>query len=269
MNHRKLPPLLVFAAFSHGWTVAFWAIAAAMPGTVWQAPGRFWFLVGGAGILLAAVVTTAWTGGRGGVAELARRTVDPRRAGITAWAVALLFAPLSTLAAAGILRLVEPAAATLGPPPSMASPQQALALAATLLVLGPLPEEIGWRGVLLDRLLVRLRPLTASAVVALAWWSWHWPLHLLPGYYTPFAHPPDLWNQLAGIAAGSVLMTWLYLNTRRSVLIAVVFHWSGNLTGEGLQPGPAVDAFQLGLSAGLAAVVAGLGFPRVLRPRTA
>jgi membrane protease YdiL (CAAX protease family) len=118
---------------------------------------------------VAGVVTTAWSGGRGGVAELARRTVDPRRAGITAWAVALLFAPLSTLAAAGIVHAVDPAAAGLAPAAAAASPPQALALAATLLVLGPLPEEVGWRGVLLDRLLGRLRPLGASAVVALAW----------------------------------------------------------------------------------------------------
>jgi membrane protease YdiL (CAAX protease family) len=72
-----------------------------------------------------------------------------------------------------------------------------------------------------------------------------------------------------GIAAASVLMTWLYLNSRRSVLIAVVFHWSGNLTGEVLQPAPAVDAVRLALGAAAAALVVGAGFPRVLRPRTA
>jgi membrane protease YdiL (CAAX protease family) len=257
-----LPPLALFLAFSHGWTFAFWSIAAAMPGSVWDAPGRAWFLAGGAGILLAGLATAAWTGGRAGVVDLGRRTVDPRRGGVAAWSVALLFAPVSTLVAAGVVGALDPAAAPLAP----AAPAGLLALlglAATLLVLGPLPEEIGWRGGLLDHLLAHLRPPAATAVVALAWWSWHWPLHLLPGYFEPFAHPPGLWSQLVGIAAASVLMTWLYLDSRRSVLIAVAFHWSGNLSGEVLRPSPAVDAVQLGLSAAAAALVVALGFPRV------
>ena len=56
---RVLSPLALFLAFSDGWTFAFRSIAAAMPGSVWDAPGRAWFLVGGAGLV--------------------RRTVDPRR----------------------------------------------------------------------------------------------------------------------------------------------------------------------------------------------
>ena len=184
---RVLSPLALFLAFSDGWTFAFRSIAAAMPGSVWDAPGRAWFLVGGAGILLAGLVTAAASEGRAGLAELLRRTVDPRRAGAAAWAVAL------------------------------------------------------------------------------AWWSWHVPLHLLPGYFAPFAHPPGLWGQLAGIAVSSVLLTWLYLNTRRSVLIAVVFHWMGNLTGEVLQPSPLVDAVQLALAAAAALLVVALGFPRFAR----
>lgn len=265
MNHPKLPPLLVFVVFSHGWTVAFWAIAASMPGTVWEMPGRPWFLIGGAGVLLAGVVVTASTAGPAGLVELARRTVDPRRAAIAVWAPALLVAPATTLAAAALVRAVDPAAAVLAP--TAASPQQALGLAAVLLVLGPLPEEIGWRGVLLDRLLVRLRPLAATAVVAALWWSWHLPLHLLPGYFAAFAHPPDPWRQLAEIAALSILMTWLYRNTRRSVLIAVVFHWSVNVSGELLAPSAAVDAVRLALVWALALAVLGMGWPRLTAPR--
>lgn len=267
MNHSKLPPLLVFVVFSHGWTVVFWTIAAAMPGTVWEMPGRAWFLLGGAGIVLAGVVTTATTAGRGGVAELARRTVDPRRAGPAVWALALFIAPVSTLAAAAVVGALAPAAAPLAP--TAVSPAQALGLAATLLVLGPLPEEIGWRGVLLDRLLVRLRPLAATAVVAAAWWSWHLPLHLMPGYFAAFAHPPDPWRQLAEIAALSLVVTWLYLSSRRSVLIAVVFHWSVNASGELLAPSPAVDAVRLALLWALALAVVGLGWPRLNAPRGA
>jgi hypothetical protein len=43
---------------------------------------------------------------------------------------------------------------------------------------------------------------------------------------------------VASLVAGAVVYTWLYNNTRRSVLGAIVFHFAGNLTGEviGLVP---------------------------------
>ena len=262
---REAAALVTFFAFSHGWTFALWAIAAALPGTVWEPPGRAWFLMGGAGVLLAGLITVVRFDGRPGLADLARRTFDARRAGPAPWAVALLFAPFSTLAAAGLVRAVAPDAAALAPALPAGSAVDVLAVAALLLVLGPLPEEIGWRGVLLDRLLRRTGPLAATAVVALAWWSWHLPLHLIPGYYAPFAHPPGLGSQLVGIAAAAVLSAWLYLRSARSVLVVVVFHWSVNLTGEWLRPAPPVDAVQLALALVAAAVVAGLGLPRRAR----
>jgi uncharacterized protein len=50
-----------------------------------------------------------------------------------------------------------------------------------LLILGPLSEEIGWRGYALERLQTRWNALTSSLMVGMFWALWHLPLFLMVG----------------------------------------------------------------------------------------
>ena len=50
-----------------------------------------------------------------------------------------------------------------------------------LLILGPLSEEIGWRGYALERLQTRWNALTSSLIVGLVWALWHLPLFMMVG----------------------------------------------------------------------------------------
>jgi uncharacterized protein len=93
-----------------------------------------------------------------------------------------------------------------------------------LLVLGPLSEEIGWRGFALDRLQTRWNAVTSSLIVGAFWALWHLPLFYMVGTSQrvlgiPFA------GFAAGLIALSVLFTWLHNNTSGSVWTAVFFHW--------------------------------------------
>lgn len=93
-----------------------------------------------------------------------------------------------------------------------------------LLILGPLSEEIGWRGFALDRVQTRWNALVSSLIVGAFWAAWHLPLFFMVGTSQnvlgiPFA------GFAAGLMAVSVLFTWLHNNTKGSLWTAVFFHW--------------------------------------------
>ena len=93
-----------------------------------------------------------------------------------------------------------------------------------LIILGPLSEEIGWRGFVLDRLQTRYNPLISSLIVGVFWALWHLPLFYMVGtshnvWGTPFP------GFAVGVMGLSVLFTWLHNNTSGSVWTAVFFHW--------------------------------------------
>lgn len=92
-------------------------------------------------------------------------------------------------------------------------------------LLGGGQEELGWRGFALPRLLNRLNAVTASVVIGAVWALWHFPLFLMDGSsqfdqpFVPYA---------IGLLALSIVFTWLYRGTGRSVFLAMILHASYN-----------------------------------------
>jgi len=261
--------LLGFLAFSHGWTWAWWAAATAVGESVWDWPASALFYVGGAGVFLGGVIMTGVISGGAGLRDLGRRTLDPRPIPGRWWVTLLLFYPLLTLAAAGAAlalgatdRPLDLAAAA----DRMANPVGLVSMMVFLFILGPLPEEIGWRGFLQDRLQTRWTGLAAALAIALVWWVWHLPLLVLPGYYDAFGRsaptPLDfLWN----LIPAAILYAWIFNRTHRSVLAVIVFHFMENFTSEFLGVADAMRPHRLALMVGIAVVVVlagGLHDPR-------
>lgn len=89
-----------------------------------------------------------------------------------------------------------------------------------VMIVGGGSEEIGWRGLLLSKLLERNSPLRATLIVSLVWGIWHIPLWFLKGvpqYGTNFL------EFMLGTISLSFLLTIVYLATR-SVFICILFH---------------------------------------------
>ena len=91
---------------------------------------------------------------------------------------------------------------------------------------GPLGEEFGWRGYFLPRLLTVYRPMVATLILGVLWSLWHYPLYAR----TIFGSPRPGANFTISVLCFSILMTIFWFRTRGSVLIAILFHWSVNVS---------------------------------------
>ena len=99
---------------------------------------------------------------------------------------------------------------------------------------GPLEEELGWRGYALPRLQVRRSAFSASVLLGFIWGLWHIPMYFVRGtgqYETAAAAGPVfaivafvIWT--IGL---SILFTWLFNQTRGSLIVVIVFHAAVNL----------------------------------------
>jgi uncharacterized protein len=235
MNSNKHNGIYVFLALTFGltWTIAAAAILApdwfnSHFGLLTNRSPMFYLAVWAPDI--AAVVVTLVTGG----GWLAIRDLFSRllrwRIGIWVWVFALGFHP-------ALMLLVELVGLAFGDPLPTWSNWQALGLgliSLPLIALGPLGEELGWRGFLLPRMLERMKPLSAAFTVGTIWMVWHVPAFLLSGAPQSSMSFPIF--VIGGIAFG-MFITWLFLNARQSVLIAgIIPHTIANAWGDAFGP---------------------------------
>lgn len=97
---------------------------------------------------------------------------------------------------------------------------------------GPLGEEGGWRGYLLPRLLDRLGEVPASLMLGVIWSAWHLPIMaILPDWRDGHSFVFYLPAYTATLMGLSLLMTQIWLLTRRSTLAAVWMHGVINAIG--------------------------------------
>ena len=93
-----------------------------------------------------------------------------------------------------------------------------------LLILGPLSEEIGWRGYALPRLQTRWNAVTSSLIIGVIWGLWHLPLFMMFGTSQHELGIPFIGFWI-GMSANSLFYTWLYNNTKESLWSSILFHW--------------------------------------------
>jgi membrane protease YdiL (CAAX protease family) len=199
--------------------------------------------LGGLGPAVSAILLTYLTQGREGRRDYWQRIVGFRRIPLRWYGVIFLTVPAITALAALVDRLLggqglrlEAAARFLE------QPLQVLPFALFILLFGPLPEELGWRGYVLDRLQARRCPafieewsaLASSLILGAAWALWHLPQFFIKGTYQHGLGVVSLsfWIFMLALVVGSILYTWIYNNTGRSTLSAILFHFMQNFTGE-------------------------------------
>ena len=103
-----------------------------------------------------------------------------------------------------------------------------------LIVFGPIPEEMAWRGIALDGINEKLGYFKAQLIVAVLWASWHLPLFYIDGTYQSSLGilTIEFWLFFMNIFILSFLTGWLYIKSKHSIIIAIIFHYTVNLSGE-------------------------------------
>ncbi|WGS65581.1 type II CAAX endopeptidase family protein [Marinitoga aeolica] len=117
----------------------------------------------------------------------------------------------------------------------LSNPWQIFPFAFFILIYGPLPEELGWRGYALDKLQERYNALVSSLILGVMWSLWHVPLFFMKGQWQHDAlnfGTLDFWIFILNTIVLSILFTWIYNNTNHSTLSAILFHFMCNFTGQ-------------------------------------
>lgn len=195
-------------------------------------------LLGAWGPSLAGIIITAVKDGRDGPRMLFKR-LSVWRVGIHWYLFVLLWpAVLSLLVTAFSMLLGSSSPDFANPPVTYEYPAPPEAFSAGFLPLLPIVfvtqvfgssmgEELGWRGFALPRLQARQSALLASGILGVVWGLWHLPRFWTPG--DPFDIASFGWLML-GFVLNSVLYTWVFNNTKGSLLLVLLFHTAQPVT---------------------------------------
>lgn len=224
--------LFFFIAFVFSWL--FWIPQALIAQGLLSAPSILVnflnspFNPAAFGPLVAAFYLTYRSSGKMGVIELLKRGIGVKFSKV--WFIPiLLLMPAVTGGALLISKLLG------GITPDLTvlySPWLIVYWFFYMLFLGgPLQEEFGWRGYALDRLQLRHTAFTSSVILGFMWAVWHFPLNFASGTGPQYSQALPLFiGSAITIILLSILFTWIYNNTGRSIFATLLFHASLNLS---------------------------------------
>ncbi len=162
----------------------------------------------------AAIILVYREEKRAGVKRLLKSVFDLKRITHAIWYVPIiLLMPLITLLSYGVMRLMGIAL------PDLHIPWLMIPILFALYFIAAAGEEAGWMGYAIDPLQGRWNALGASVILGSVWAIWHIPAFIQ-------AHDTPTWiaAQCVLLVATRILMVWLYNNTGKSILAAILVH---------------------------------------------
>ena len=172
------------------------------------------------GPFLAAIIVTALTRGTAGLKALLSRMVR-WRVGLGWYAAALLLPVAVYVVAVSLNILLGASASTAEQFGSWYLIFPLFAYSLLFPLSGAFGEELGWRGYALPRVQARLWALSAAVIIGVIQTAWHLPL-----FMSDRSTPPV--PLIVGFMGLGILATWVFNNTRGSVLMTMLLHASNN-----------------------------------------
>ena len=180
------------------------------------------FFIGVYGPTFSSIVTTLYFEGFSGIVTLLKK--------LTIWKapvksyLTIIFLPLiCLLSAVGLYSLFIGSVGQFNTHAFVAIPS----ILWASLPIGPLGEELGWRGFLLPELQNRVSAFKSSLIVGVIWYCWHIPLFFAPFGALVSGAPLTFLPLLiyfVFVVCLSCIYTWLVNQSKGSVLISLLFH---------------------------------------------
>lgn len=171
----------------------------------------------------SALIVTGATGGKAAIQALLRRMTIWRVN--FWWYVVVLFVP----------PLIQIAAQTAfvpfgGPGPHLDTSAFSLIPLLPVLYFAAMCEEIGWRGFALPRLQTRFNALVSASLLGVLWGLWHLP-PTVPEFIQGSMTVPGFFLSIIPLVGASIVMAWIFNNTKGSLLLVALFHSSYDIRG--------------------------------------
>lgn len=203
------------------------------------------------GVCLVGLALTGILDGWSGVRDVFAR-IGRWRVGVRWYAVALLTPPVVMLAVLLVMRMLVS---------SVFTPK--VWIFGLLFGLPGFLEEIGWMGYAFPRMRRQRSALASAIVLGVLWGLWHAPVVDYLGAAAPHGvyWLPFFLAFVAIVAAMRVLIVWVYVNTKGSLLLAQLMHisMSGSLVMlDPVRVTPAQEALWYGIYAAVLWVIVAL-----------
>jgi len=236
MRHRETRSILAFVVIAYAISWAIWLTGiVSIDGMTGIEDERFagFLLAGSFGPTAAALVVAGFAGGRAAVVSLLKRLILVR----VNWRVYI--ATFFLLPAIGLVFYL-----VLGISAKIAVWKIAVTMIALVPVnafmsgivfgVGPLGEEMGWRGFLQDRLRGRTRSIAAAIIVGLVWAFWHLPAFRFADFRNGLSWPQFVVLYPISTILIAFIMGHLWRWSNGSLFIAMFFHAVLNTTAVNL-----------------------------------
>ena len=231
--------ILIFFTATFLWTWACYLPIVLSGASQYQMPWMILLILGGMGPSLVGVALVFITYKREDRRDYFLRCFSIRRIRLAWWLVIILIFPLILIAVVATDRALG------GGPPGLTQLESLLASPFTIplaalrsFMSGPFSEEFGWRGFALEPLIKCLGIFPGTLLLGFLWAVWHLPLYFMAdGWHAQMGFGlTGLWTFIVFNMALSLIMTWVYLNSNRSILSAMLLHFAVNFSAQLLSP---------------------------------
>lgn len=233
--NKQTRNLLIFFVVTFVWTWAFYIPIVAGGHNPYEMPWMILLIFGGMGPSVIGVLMVLFTLDKEARRDFWRRCFSFKRIGGRWWAIIPLLFPILYSLSIFIDMTMGGSLPEMTQLRSLIAEPLMIPLAAFISFMsGPWSEEFGWRGYALDRIISPFGLLAGTISLGLLWGVWHLPLFFMPATWhgqigfglTGF------WMFMLRSVGLALLMTWVYLNTDRSILSGMFMHFTSNFTGQ-------------------------------------